>query len=80
MDSIVALIGLQSRGMTMNVKIDGDVQPMWELGKELFYTRVGQLDMSCANCHEDNYGVMIRADHLSRGQINGFPTYRLKKC
>ena len=80
MDSIVALIGLQSRGMTMNVKIDGDVQPMWELGKELFYTRVGQLDMSCANCHEDNYGVMIRADHLSQGQINGFPTYRLKNA
>ena len=80
MDSIVALIGLQSRGMTMNVEIDGDVQPMWELGKELFYTRVGQLDMSCANCHEDNYGVMIRADHLSQGQINGFPTYRLKNA
>ena len=36
--------------------------------------------MSCSNCHEDNYGVMIRADHLSQGQINGFPTYRLKNA
>ena len=80
MDSIVAVIALQSRGMSMNVKIDGDVKPMWELGKELFYTRVGQLDMSCSNCHEDNYGIMIRADHLSQGQINGFPTYRLKNA
>ncbi|MEL6748553.1 MAG: sulfur oxidation c-type cytochrome SoxA, partial [Pseudomonadota bacterium] len=26
----------------------------------------------------NNYGNMIRADHLSQGQINGFPTYRLK--
>jgi sulfur-oxidizing protein SoxA len=34
--------------------------------------------MSCAHCHEDNYGVMIRADHLSQGNTNGFPTYRLK--
>ena len=34
--------------------------------------------MSCANCHEDNQGQFIRADHLSQGQINGFPTYRLK--
>ena len=24
-------------------------------------------------------GKMIRADHLSQGQINGFPTYRLKQ-
>ena len=36
--------------------------------------------MSCANCHEENYGMMIRADHLSQGQINGFPTYRLKNA
>jgi len=49
-------------------------------GRELYYTRVGQLDMACANCHEDNYGVYIRADHLSQGQINGFPAYRLKNA
>jgi len=80
MDSLIAVISLQSRGMPMNVKVDGNVASMWELGKELFYTRVGQLDMACANCHEDNYGIMIRADHLSQGQINGFPTYRLKNA
>ena len=80
MTAMTALIGLQSRGQPMNVKIDGDAAPFWEKGKELYYTRVGQLDMSCSNCHEDNYGVMIRADHLSQGQINGFPTYRLKNA
>lgn len=80
MTAVTGLIGLQSRGMPMSVKIDGDAAPFWEAGKELYYTRVGQLDMACSNCHEDNYGVMIRADHLSQGQINGFPTYRLKNA
>ena len=80
MTSMTALVGLQSRGLPMNVKIDGDAEPFWEQGKELYYTRVGQLDMSCSNCHEDNYDTMIRADHLSQGQINGFPTYRLKNA
>ncbi|MEX0369890.1 MAG: sulfur oxidation c-type cytochrome SoxA [Tateyamaria sp.] len=80
MTAVTALIGLQSRGMPMSVAIDGEAAPFWEQGKELYYTRVGQLDMSCSNCHEDNYGVMIRADHLSQGQINGFPTYRLKNA
>jgi len=47
-------------------------------GKELYYTRDGQLDMSCANCHENHTGQMIRADHLSQGHVNGFPTYRSK--
>lgn len=80
MTAVTALIGLQSRGMPVDVKIDGDAAPFWEKGKELYYTRVGQLDMACSNCHENNYGVMIRADHLSQGQINGFPTYRLKNA
>lgn len=76
--AMTALVGLQSRGMPVNVQTDGPMQSTWEKGKELYYTRVGQLDMSCANCHENNYGNMIRADHLSQGQINGFPVYRLK--
>lgn len=80
MSAMTALIAHQSRGMAVNVTIDGDAAPFWELGKELYYTRVGQLDMACANCHEDNYSNMIRADHLSQGQINGFPLYRLKNA
>lgn len=80
MTSMTALVGLQSRGLPMDVAIDGDAKPFWEAGKEIYYARVGQLDMSCASCHEDNYGMMIRADHLSQGQINGFPTYRLKNA
>lgn len=78
MTAMEALVSLQSRGMPVNVAIDGPVQSTWEQGKELYYTRTGQLDLSCANCHEDNYGNMIRADHLSQGHINGFPVYRLK--
>lgn len=75
-----ALLASVSRGMPVDVAIDGPAQTMWEMGRDLYYTRTGQLDLSCANCHEDNYGNNIRADHLSQGQINGFPTYRLKNA
>lgn len=80
MTNMVALITVQSRGLPVNVAIDGPVSEMWQKGKDLYYTRTGQLELSCANCHEDNYGNMIRADHLSQGQINGFPAYRLKNA
>lgn len=73
-----AALSSVSRGMPVNVAIDGPAQSTWEKGKELYYTRTGQLELSCASCHEDSYGMMIRADHLSQGQINGFPVYRLK--
>jgi len=75
-----ALISLQSRGMPVNVAIDGPAQSTWEQGKEMYYTRYGQLELSCANCHEDNYDNYIRADHLSQGMTNGFPVYRLKQA
>jgi len=80
MSAMTALIAHQSRGMAMSVPIEGDAAPFWETGKEIYYTRVGQLDLACSNCHEDNYGNMIRADHLSQGQTNGFPLYRLKNA
>jgi sulfur-oxidizing protein SoxA len=76
--SLMTYIGTKSRGMAVNVKVDGKAKPFFEKGKAFFYKRRGQLDMSCANCHEDNAGNLIRANTLSEGQINGFPTYRLK--
>lgn len=78
MVNMTALISSVSRGLPMSVAIDGPAKPTWEMGKKLYYTRTGQLELSCANCHEANYGSMIRADHLSQGQTNGFPVYRLK--
>jgi len=76
--SMTAFVKNQSRGMPVNVQVDGPMKEWADNGKKLYYTRVGQLDMSCANCHEANYGKYIRADHLSQGQSNGFPLYRLK--
>ncbi|MGL4413509.1 sulfur oxidation c-type cytochrome SoxA [Roseinatronobacter monicus] len=80
MKDTTALISLQSRGMPVAVKIDEEAAEYWEKGREMYYTRFGQLELSCANCHEDNWGRMIRADHLSQGMSNGFPTYRLKNA
>jgi sulfur-oxidizing protein SoxA len=80
MRNMVALIASHGRGQVVDVAIDGPAQSTWEQGREIYYTRYGQLELSCANCHEQNYGNNIRADHLSQGHINGFPTYRLKQA
>ncbi|WP_299836814.1 sulfur oxidation c-type cytochrome SoxA [uncultured Jannaschia sp.] len=80
MVDMVALISSVSRGMPVDVATDGPAQSTWEAGRDIYYTRYGRLELACANCHEDNSGNMIRADHLSQGQINGFPTYRLKNA
>ncbi len=68
----------QSRGMPINVKIDGPAKPFFEAGKKFYSQRRGMLDMSCYNCHVDYPNTRIRANLLSQGMPNGFPLYRLK--
>ncbi len=76
---LTAYIKHQSLGDPVSVDLSqGDMQEWWDKGKTVYYTRTGQLNLSCASCHEQNNGNYIRADHLSQGQVNGFPTYRLK--
>jgi len=77
--ALVTYIKHQSLGMPVHIDLtQGDMKAWWQKGKERYYLRTGQLNLSCASCHEVNMGKHIRADHLSQGQINGFPTYRLK--
>jgi sulfur-oxidizing protein SoxA len=75
---MTAYVRHQSRGMPVTPRIDGPMKPWFEKGKELYYTRNGQLDLACASCHEKNHGKFLRADFLSQGQTNGFPVYRLR--
>jgi sulfur-oxidizing protein SoxA len=75
--ALTTYIKHQSLGTPVEVDLSqGDMQSWWERGKETYYTRTGQLNMACATCHEASMGKYIRADHLSQGQVNGFPTYR----
>ncbi len=73
-----AFVKYQSRDMPVNVDIGGPSKDFFLKGKEFYFQRRGQLDMACKHCHEDNAGNMIRANLLSQGHSNGFPTYRLK--
>lgn len=75
---MTAYVRSQSRGMPVNVTIDGPAREVYEKGKKFYNQRRGLMDMACANCHVEGAGKMIRADLLSQGQSNGFPTYRLK--
>ncbi len=77
---LTAYIKHQSLGMPVELDLSqGEMQSWWDQGKETYYKRTGQLNLSCASCHEQNNGKYIRADHLSQGNVNGFPTYRLKQ-
>jgi len=71
MVNMTALISSVSRGLPISVAVDGPAADTYEMGKELYYTRTGQLELSCANCHEDNYGVEERQAELDPRAFQG---------
>ena len=75
---LTAYIMHQSRGMPMAVTIDGAAEPFFERGRALYNQRVGQMDLSCTMCHDQRVGHYLRAEHISQGQLNGFPTYMMR--
>ena len=78
-DQVALATYIKHQSLGVPVKLDlaaGDMQSWWDKGKETYYTRTGQLNFACASCHEASMVKYIRADHLSQGQANGFPTYR----
>jgi sulfur-oxidizing protein SoxA len=75
--AITAFVSHQSRGLPKNVDVTGAAAPFFEQGKEFWNTRRGQIDISCAMCHDDRVGMLLRGDTISQGQTNGHPMYRL---
>jgi sulfur-oxidizing protein SoxA len=76
--ALTALVAHQSHGRPLNVRIDGPARPFFDAGRALYYERQGQLDLACAQCHEANWGKRLRAEPISQGHPNGYPTYRLE--
>ena len=75
--AITAFVGHQSRGMPVQVRIDGPMAPHFERGKAFWFQRRGQLDLACSQCHDDLAGRRLYGDVISQGQSNGFPVYRM---
>jgi sulfur-oxidizing protein SoxA len=79
---ISAYMAYTSRGNKFDIKIPDDPRAIaaYERGKKHFYTKRGQLNMACADCHKFYSGNRARADILSPalGHLTHFPVYRSK--
>lgn len=76
--ALTAYVTVQSRGQPKSVAIDGPAAADFERGRAFFKARQGQLNIACAQCHDDNVGKKLRGDTISQGQATGWPAYRLE--
>jgi L-cysteine S-thiosulfotransferase len=75
--ALTAFVARQSRGLPI-VQDDPKMQPAIAAGRALFEDRAGQLNLSCAQCHDDNWGKQLAGSVIPQGHPTGYPIYRLE--
>lgn len=79
-----ALLGLESavamasRGLPIAPPDDARLAPFRAEGRRLFLQRQGQLDLSCAMCHDRHAGGRLGGSVIPQGHATGYPLYRLE--
>jgi sulfur-oxidizing protein SoxA len=76
--ALTALVARQSRGTAIETAADPQLAPFVAKGRDLFMQRQGQLNLACANCHDDNWDKRLAGAAITQGHPNGYPLYRLE--
>lgn len=80
-DELLALttfVAHQSRGLPIAPPQDARLVPFREAGRQIFMTRMGQLDLACASCHDDNWSQRLAGSAVTQAHPTGYPLYRLE--
>jgi sulfur-oxidizing protein SoxA len=83
MVDLSAYLAFAARGRKIAVDIPANLPgalKAYEDGKRFYYSKRGQLNFACADCHVTSVGLRVRADRLSPslGHPTHFPVYRSK--
>lgn len=76
--ALETLVGLQSRGLPIAPRPDPRMAAHAARGEALFRQRMGQLELSCAQCHEERAGGRLAGSLIPQGHATGYPIYRLE--
>lgn len=76
--SLESYVAMQSRGMPVNPPQDAGTSAAATKGRQLYRQRIGQLNLSCAQCHDDNWGRKLAGATIPQGHANAYPIYRLE--
>jgi sulfur-oxidizing protein SoxA len=76
--ALSAYVARQSRGLPIAPQQDERLAPFTAAGRDFFNKRQGQLNLSCALCHDDNWGKRLAGNIVPQGHPTGYPLYRLE--
>ena len=76
--ALSAYVGRQSRGLPIDISVAEKEKPFLESGRAAFERRQGQLNLSCAQCHDGLPGNKLAGNPIPQAHPTGYPIYRLE--
>jgi len=76
--ALTAFVAHQSKGQPIVVAEDPQTRQSIEAGRAIFERRQGQLNLSCGQCHDDNWGRHLGGAPMPQAHPTGYPLYRLE--
>lgn len=76
--SLESFVAYQSRGLPVAPAPDARLAPHVERGRQLYQQRLGQLNLSCAQCHDQRWGRRLGGSLIPQAHPTGYPIYRLE--
>lgn len=73
-----AAIAKQSRDMPINPPTNTQIAQAQKRGEILFNQRIGQIDVSCRDCHDTLAGKKLGGNIIPEAHATGYPIYRLE--
>jgi L-cysteine S-thiosulfotransferase len=76
--NLETFVAHQSRGMPVAAPADPRLAPARERGRTRYAQKIGQLDLSCAQCHDEQAGRRLAGNAIPEAHPTGYPIYRLE--
>jgi sulfur-oxidizing protein SoxA len=76
--ALAAFVAHQSKGQPISIPDDVQTRRFGDSGGEIFERRQGQLNLSCAQCHDENWGQKLGGTVIPQAHPTGYPLYRLE--
>ena len=76
--ALTALVAQQSRGLPLQPPRGPELDRAAAQGQRLYSTRLGALNLSCAQCHDERAGLRLGGSLIPQGHVDDYPVYRLE--
>jgi sulfur-oxidizing protein SoxA len=76
--ALTTFVAAQSKGLPITIQETPQNKKDLQQGRQFFNERMGQLNLSCAQCHQERAGLKLGGSLIPQGHPTAYPIYRIE--